>query len=248
MKSLKRILPDYPRTPHVPWKPNVSQEDDIISTEKDADIILHATRMSITEKIDGANCAMALHEGNPVVRNKTHILNKAFVKDTPAKKQFSSIFTWFYAHKQQFEIINELAGPVGVYGEWTIAQHGLEYDLLPSLFIAFDLYDYEQGNFIASDIARKYLQSAGFAVVPELFFGKIENFQQLENYCNQPSEFTTKGNREGVYVKINDDRWVTHRFKMVRSGFKQGGLWDTTKFKKNRLKSVTDSQTSQVQV
>jgi len=132
--------------------------------------------------------------------------------------------------------LNELAGPVGVYGEFLVAQHGLEYDNLPDWFMAFDLYDYKNQKFIASHIARNMLLEANFTVVPQLFFGKVESFEQLEALANAESEFTTKGPREGVYVKVSDDWWVTDRFKMVRQGFVQGGLWDQKQLKKNVVK------------
>ena len=228
------ILPEYPRTPHVPYKPNMSA-DDVLASNHESDLIFKSDRVSVTEKVDGANCGMALYEGEAVIRNHTHILSKGFVKDTPAKKQFASIWGWFYENKKKFVALNDALGPVSVYGEWLIAQHGLEYDRLPSYFMAFDLYNYEQHQFVATDLARKFLTEIGFNVVPELFFGKIENYEQLETLANQPSLLTTKGNREGVYLKINDDRWVTHRFKMVRSDFVQGRLWNESKITKNKI-------------
>lgn len=239
MKQFKHILPEFPRTQHVPWKPNATA-DDLIASDRDAQPILASDKVSVTEKVDGANCGMVLFEDEPLIRNHTHILRKGFHKETPAKMQFASVWNWFYKNRFLFQKLETLAGPVAVYGEWMIAQHGLEYDQLPSLFITYDLYDYEHQQFIASQVARPMLAAAGFAVVPELFFGKLDSLEQLEEFSNQPSPFTTKGNREGVYVKISDDRWVTHRFKLIRAGFVQGGLWDKKQLKKN---SVAASQT-----
>jgi len=238
MKHLKKILPDYPRTRHLPWKPNTARGD-LVATEKETNILFTSDKVQVTEKVDGAQCGMTLYEGHPVIRNSDHVLAKGYVKETPAKKQFASVFQWFYNHKKQFEKLNEIAGTVGVYGEWMIAQHGLEYDQLPDYFIAFDLYDYEEHQFIATQEARAALIAAGFVVVPELFYGTLENWEQLEILANQNSIFTTKGAREGVYVKVSDDRWVTDRFKMVRQGFQQGSLWDFKQLKKNAIGSQT---------
>ncbi len=234
MKHLKRILPDYPRTHHVPWKPNTAR-DDLVVTQDEFEIVFKSDRVSVEEKIDGAQCGMALYEGYPVIRNSNHILSKGYVKETPAKKQFASVFNWFYKHKDRFEILNNLAGPVGVYGEWMIAQHGMEYDKLPDWFMAFDLYDYEARQFVCTEKAREVLVESGFSVVPQLYYGRVESFEQLERLANEPSSFTTKGPREGVYVKVSDEWWVTDRFKMVRQGFKQGGLWDKKQLKKNKV-------------
>jgi hypothetical protein len=234
VKHLKKILPDYPRTQHIPWKPNTARGD-LVAPERECSILFTSDKVSVEEKVDGAQCGMALYEGHPVIRNSDHILAKGYVKETPAKKQFASVFNWFYKYQERFEKLNDLAGPVGVYGEWMVAQHGLEYDNLPELFIAFDLYDYESHQFLCSEQARLYLLAAGFTVVPQVFYGRLDNYEQLEDFANADSQFTTKGPREGVYVKVSDNQWITHRFKMVRQGFVQGSLWNHKQLKKNCL-------------
>ncbi len=234
MKHLKKILPDYPRTRHLPWKPNTARGD-LVATNIEIANVLKSDKVQVTEKVDGAQCGMALYEGHPVIRNSDHILAKGYVKETPAKKQFASVFNWFYKHQDRFEKLNQIAGPVGVYGEWMVAQHGLEYDNLPELFLTFDLYNYESGLFVAAARAREALLESGFTVVPQLYYGKLESLEQLEVLSNEPSPFTTKGPREGVYVKVSDDWWVTDRYKMVRQGFVQGALWDKKQLKRNAV-------------
>jgi len=233
LKNLKVILPDYPRTRHVPWKPNASR-DDLVATYDEFRPAFISENVEITEKVDGSNCGMALFDGEPVIRNHNHILRKGYVKETPAKKQFSSVFNWFYENKDKFDALNG-QGPFGVFGEWMIAQHGLEYNNLPSWFIAFDLYNYETSNFVSPKTARPILINAGFTVVPQLYFGKLKDFEQLEELANQPSLFTSKANREGIYIKVSDTQWVTNRYKMIREGFIQGGLWNSKKINKNTL-------------
>jgi hypothetical protein len=234
LNKLKTMLPQYPRTKHIPWKPNAAR-DDLIATIEECQILFQTDRVEVTEKVDAANCGMALYEDEAVIRNHNHVLRKGYFKDTPAKQQFANVWNWFYENKKLFETLNDLAGPVAVFGEWMVAQHGLEYDLLPSLFLTYDLYDYESHQFVASATARKYLIDAGFVVVPQLHYGSLSSFEQLELLANQPSPYTTKGNREGVYVKVSDDRWITHRFKMVRQDFVQGSLWNENELKKNSL-------------
>ena len=79
--------------------------------------------------------------------------------------------------------------------------------------------------------ARRILSECGFALVPQIYFGKLQDFEQLEEFAKQTSAFS-KDKQEGVYLKISDDKWITHRFKMVREGFVQGALWN----KKNLTK------------
>lgn len=234
LKNLKAILPDYPSTMHLPYKPNTSRGD-LVAPEQEVSVIFQSQEVEVTEKVDGANCGMALYEGHPVIRNSDHILAKGYFKDTPAKRQFLSVFNWFYKNQEKFEKLNESLGPVGVYGEWLIAQHGLEYDNLPDWFVAFDVYDYEAHQFVCTKQARSALLEAGFTVVPQLHYGKLNDFEQLELLANGTSNFTSKGPREGVYVKVSNDSWITDRFKMVRQGFVQGALWDFKKLKKNKV-------------
>ena len=234
-KNMKNIMPPFPRTPHVPFNPNASA-DDLISSNKEVEILFQSDFVSVQEKVDGSNCGMTLYKGEPVIRNIDHILRKGYHKETPAKMQFAPVFGWFYKHKKLFEKLHDIAGPVGCYGEWLLAQHGIEYDLLPSLFLAFDLYDYESDFFLPTTVAREMLIEAGFSVVPEIYYGKIVDPEHLLYLLGQgESPFTTKSKREGLYIKIDDGTKITHRFKMVRPDFVRGALWDKKALKKNTV-------------
>lgn len=230
---MKDIIPEFPRTMHLPWKVNSSKAD-LVASEKDCEILFNSRHIRVDEKIDGANCGMVLYDGHPIIRNKDHILRKGYYKNTPAKQQFKSVWNWFYEHKENFEKLNTI-GKFSVYGDWMYAQHGLEYDLLPSLFMCYDLFDYEKEKWLDSHLAKKILNDCNFSTVTEIHVGVIENWEQLEKFANSPSQFTTKGNREGIYVKTIDGKWISKRFKMVREGFVQGGLWSKKEIKKNKV-------------
>lgn len=246
MKELKKILPDFPRTPHVPYKAvfgaNLSS-DDSIASDLGASVVftgkihdLTDLSIFIEEKLDGANCGMCLYEGHPVIRNRSHILNKGYVKDTPAKIQFRPAWGWFYDNKNKFEKLNEAAGfEVGVYGEWVYALHGIRYDKLPDWFIAYDLFDWFPLKFMATDKARELLIGAGFSVPPLLHTGKVESWEQLESLCNEQSAFSTIDQREGVYIKISAGKHLVDRYKMVRADYVQGSRWDLRSITKNKL-------------
>lgn len=237
--SASRILPQYPRTFHFPYKPN-TQRGDLVSENDDAKIVFQSPNVFIEEKIDGANCGMALYEGNPIIRNHNHILKKGFDKATPAKKQFSSVWNWFYKNKDKFEKLNELAGEVSVYGEWMVAIHGMEYDYLPEWFVPYDVYDYRVEKFLDPDKAREYLHAVGFTTVPIVARGPFGSNEEIEKFCHERSLFSTTQIREGVYIKVSDGKYITHRFKIVREGFVQGALWSEKVISKNRLASETD--------
>lgn len=227
------ILPEYPRTPHLPWKPNTERAD-LVASEEDVKL-LFTYGCYIQEKVDGANCGMALVDGNAIIRNREFILCKGYKKDTPAKQQFAPVFTWFYENKKKFEKLNKLCEGLSVFGEWMIAQHGLVYDQLPAWFIPYDLYDYEAGQFVNPGVAETLLKLSGFSTVPMLFHGRVESYEQLEALANGASPFTTLGNREGIYLKVADENYVTHRFKMVRESFIRGANWSHEELKRNKL-------------
>jgi hypothetical protein len=226
------ILPDYPRTCHLPWNPNATR-DDLIASEEECRIIFESDRVQVTEKVDGANCGIAK---GPIIRNRNHILSKGYAARTAAKKQFAPIWNWYYENAHLFDNLEGLAPNTSVFGEWLLACHSVEYDRLSSFFMAYDLYDYASKQFVDPFEARYILVTAGFTVVPELHRGKVESHKQLEAMIRQPSQFSSTDMREGVYVKVGDGRWVTHRFKMVRQGFITGSHFSTrTDIIKNKL-------------
>lgn len=231
-KKDKIFLPDYPRTLHLPHKPN-AQKDDLIASKKEAKIIFQNELIEVTEKIDGANCAIMVNNGHPIIRNRNHLLGKGFTGKTPAKMQFSSIFNWFYENQSKFEKMNEIAGdPVAVYGEWLVATHGIKYDKLPSCFLPFEVYNPEKEYFIDPFLTRKMFEEAGFDTIPLLWKGKIESYEQLEKLCQEKSPFSSEL-REGIYLKIGDGHKVVNRFKMVRNDFVQGRYWNDSQLNKN---------------
>lgn len=242
----RSLLPEYPRTPHLPHKPNATRED-LISD--DCGEIFTSDRVYVEDKVDGAQCGMMLYsktnykeyehgvqEEHPIVRNRSQFLTKGGNKRTPARMQFSSVFNWFYDNKEKFIALNGLLGiHAGVYGEWMYARHGISYDKLPDLFLVYDIFDYQKGIFLETGFARDMLAKAGFHLVPLLHKGKVESFEQLEAFCQEISPFASE-RREGVYIKVTDGLKVTKRFKMVRQDFIQGQHWSDKAIIRNGLR------------
>ena len=228
------LLPEYPRTYHLPYKPNIDHGDDVAPPEE-AEIIFKSPRVVVEEKIDGAGCAMALVNGHPLIRSREHFLKKGYRKETPAKIQFASVWNWFYQHQDMFRALEKELGGVSVYGEWMVAQHGIEYDLLESWFYPFALYDQERQWYYDPEYARSILEGVGFKMTPLVYIGPIESYEQLESWTRRPSNLAAHAQCEGVYLKIGDGKWMTQRFKMVRSDYVRGALWDGKILKKNHL-------------
>jgi RNA ligase len=232
-----KLLPDYPRTRHLCHKPN-AQRLDLISTEKECEVIFNNDNVYFEEKVDGASVGLCYYQNNPIIRNRNNFLQKGKSGHlrTPAKLQFAPIWNFFYENVHKFDKLNELAGfEASIYGEWMMALHGVIYDRLPSYLMTYDVYDWTCDKFLDPGEARNLLTTAGFDVVPLLHRGKIPNFEFLENFMKEKSPFSTSDLREGVYVKVSDGRYMTDRFKWVRSDFIQGCHWSERKLTKNKL-------------
>lgn len=230
----KQLLPDYPRTKHLPYKPNSSRED-LIASAEEASIIFKSKFVYLEEKIDGANLGVFWSDNGPVIRNRSHILRKGYRKETSAKMQFASTWSWIYDQRKKFDKLEKMAGKVSIYGEWMVAQHGVYYNKLPSLFIAFDLFDQESKKFIDTEKARFFLSESGFDI-PTLLKNKISNYQELDSLLEEKSAFSEE-KREGIYIKISDGNYITDRFKIVRQDFVSGKYWSDTNYLKNKVKN-----------
>ncbi len=232
-----KLLPEYPRTRHLCYKPNASRLD-LIATEEECKVIFESDNTDITEKVDGANCAICFFEDNPVIRNRSNILNKAKSGHlrTPAKIQFASIYNWSYENRLKFDdLYNYLGFEVSVFGEWLYATHSMRYDSLTCYFMPYDLYDWEKGHFIECRKAREALEAAGFTMPPLLHSGKVSSYEFLEKFMEEKSPFSSLDKREGLYIKVSDKEKVVERFKWVRHDFIQGERWDKGKITKNKV-------------
>lgn len=231
-----QILPAFPRTDHLPIEPN-AQRNDLIASMEDLELLLNSSYVTIEEKIDGANCGMTKLNEYPVIRNRTHILNKSYTGNTktPAKAQFASIWTWYYRNIDKFKALENILGyNPSVYGEWMYAAHTIHYSKLPDVFVAFDLYNSNAKKFYAPEIGRNILTQAGFATVPLLAQNISLSTEKLIELRDGEAAFTD-GKREGIYIKVSDGEFITHRYKMVRPGFKQDENWIKQPLVRNQI-------------
>jgi len=231
LDEIHRRLPDFPRTEHLPWKPNSNTDKIAESVEN----LLESDRVSIEEKVDGSNCGMGILDDVPIIRNRNHVIHKGVNGKTPAKMQFSSVWNWWHENRDLFEKLDE-AGPYTIFGEWCVAQLGMKYTELPSWFLAHTLYNYDDRKYVDTMVARTILADCGFHLVPLLHWGKIPNSRFIEELGNKTKSQFTDEEVEGVYLKICDGKYITKSFKLVRQGFEPGKLWSDKVLNKNVLK------------
>jgi len=228
MDNLKEIgqtwIVEFPRTKHLPFRPNATR-DDLIATQVQASIIFDpAVVVSTTEKVDGAQLGVGIVDGNLCIRNRNHVLNKGYLSRGAAGRQFAPTWTYFYKRIEALKAMEKFAGePLVIYGEWLYAVHSIVYDTLTVPFLSYDIYLPEQKIFIKGALARSLLENFGWSVVEQL--ENKGSYEELSKLCHQKSAYgSTK--REGVYLSVcADKKSVTHRFKMVRSDFITGEHW-----------------------
>lgn len=201
----RALSPDYPSTPH--W---------------DGLAPPGAARVLATEKLDGANVGVFLEDGEVRVRNRTHVLRKGYLKDTPAKAQFRPLFGWAHAHKKALQQLDrQLGQPTCVYGEWLWAVHGVLYPRLPAPFAGFALWKGHERSFVDPWLARDLLEAAGFPLVPEIGRGVAVDNAWLGR---RPAAFGDEL-LEGVVLTWGNGRNLVHRAKWVREDYQQNHRW-----------------------
>lgn len=232
----KIILPNFPRTRHLPFEPCASSDDRIASLEEFDALVSSGLNIAIEEKVDGANSGFTIMDGQPVIRNRNHILSKNYSsRNTPAKMQFAPIWNWFYENRDKFEALEAILGfKPCVYGEWLYAKHTVNYDQLPSWFVAFDVYDYESRKYISPKRYRPALIESGFNIVPEMEFQEITE-ESLKNMRDTNTTFSKNEKKEGIYLKACDGDFIVERLKMVRPNFIQGEHWNKKQLVKNGM-------------
>lgn len=93
---------------------------------------------------------------------------------------------------------------------------GTPYDQLPDYFIAYDIFDPDQG-FLASDPIRDMCDLLGIAYNPVLQFTPERD--ALLALASGQSLFAN-GQREGIYCRIEENGRCVVRAKLVRHGYR----------------------------
>lgn len=232
IKNLRNIAPDYPRIPHLSKAISNITHDDII-TESNIQFPLTAW---VQEKVDGANMGISWTSG-PLIRNRNNILKKGYIEtDTPAKLQFRPAWNWIHEHGEDIrKISKELMSPVTIYGEWMLAKHSLDYNKLPDLFLAYDIYLVEEDRFLSPDIFESFMSKTNIKYIkPEKV--TFNNINDVVKYSEKGSYYRS-GICEGIVLKISNGESVIDSFKVVNKFFKRREDFNSELIKNKILKS-----------
>ncbi|KAF2227863.1 hypothetical protein BDZ85DRAFT_292893 [Elsinoe ampelina] len=217
-------LTKFPRTPHL-LDLGATTPDDILSplpTQTHA----QQSRLTIEEKLDGANLGLSLTScGTRILaQNRSHHVTSSY------HEQFRPLDAWVATHSAALKRVLGRDGHMPdrwtLYGEWLVARHSVAYTSLPAPFLAFDLYDRVERVFVSRRLLVRALEGTGVYAVPvleEREVGRGVGEGELRGLVQRRSRFG-EGRVEGVYVRFEDGegRRTTGRGKVVRGDFIQG--------------------------
>ncbi len=217
----------FPSTPHLAWLGSGDvREDKILPPHEVSDFLSNS--LEVEEKIDGANLGISFDsQGTMRFQNRGNWLEGKLTG------QWERLRGWSANHEVSLRRL--LPAHHVLFGEWCYARHSVHYDQLPDWFIGFDVYDGKMERFWRAKRRNELLLQAGLSVVPNAGRGNFI-LPELIDLLDGPSQFGTE-RREGIYLRIEDDEWLTSRAKIVRPEFIQqiGEHWSKGALLSNSL-------------
>ena len=221
------IIMKFPRTKHLANLGSMSRDDlifDSIELEKFMKMLL-----TVEEKIDGANMGLFLDEdGNIRAQNRSHFVNSSY------HSQFKLLDKWILDHTNDLMLIFEKGNYI-VFGEWVYMKHSINYTRLPDYFLIYDIYNRDNGDFLARNTLVELTKDTGLYIVPLIFEGKT-TLDKLKEICVQTQSQFCDDQIEGIYVRAYENNILKYRGKIVRPNFICGDVhWTKGKYTINTL-------------
>jgi ATP-dependent RNA circularization protein (DNA/RNA ligase family) len=216
----------FPSTPHIASLGGNTFRDDKVLTQNERDEFLCHT-IVVEEKIDGANLGISFDpDGNLLLQNRGGYLQ------TPYNGQWKKLSDWLPLHRDSF--FDLLEQRYILFGEWCYARHSIYYNNLPDWFMGFDIYDRINGIFLPVPERNTILTGMEIQKVPELRTGMF-TLNELSTILSDSKVGATPA--EGIYLRIDTNRTLVQRAKLVRPEFIQSieRHWSKTGIVKNAL-------------
>ena len=202
----------FPHTPHLAWLGKGAPRDDKVLAVQEANELL-SQAVSVEEKIDSANLGFSLAPNGTVrAQNRGQYLTQ------PYTGQFSRLNAWLAMHQER--MASALGHDLMLFGEWCAARHSVDYDALPNLFLAFDIFDRNNGRFWSAQRRNAWCGDVGIPTVPLLSTGKMTLPELRSLVTSQPCKYG-RGKVEGVVVRYDRPEWLENRAKLVSPDFTQ---------------------------
>lgn len=169
----------YPRTLHLPWSEFKHQDDKVLEGVKH----FEGKEVVVTEKMDGENTSMYLHGVHArSLDSKTHE-SRTWVK------------------KLHGDIKYMLSSEERICGENLYAVHSIKYEELPSYFLMFGFYTFNEKEHYCWSWDETIKKAAEFnlSLVPELYRG-IWDEELIKSLYTGISKY--EGKQEGYVVRL----------------------------------------------
>jgi len=222
----------FPRTPHIFDLGSTTRDDLHLDSELVKKML--SNKVTIEEKVDGANLGISLDEYNLFVcQNRGKYVNSS------TQNQFRYLDAFLENHRADlYEILSSDDKPI-LFGEWVYAKHGIYYDKLPSYFIAFDIYSQTEGKFYSREKFYSVLEETAIQKVSKIFTGTIQSKERLVELLNTTRSYYYDGPIEGLYIRLDEGDYLLHRSKLVSPQFQQeiidDGHWSRRILVKNKV-------------
>jgi atypical dual specificity phosphatase len=244
----------FPRTRHLKDMGGTAvTRDDLVLDAAGAARFL-AARVTVEEKVDGANLGITIDPHTYEVRcqNRAH-----FVTDASAR-QFAGLAAWTEARAGDLFAVLDPPERFVLFGEWLRARHTVAYDALPDTFVAFDIFDRQRAAFLSRAAFRARLEGTAIATVPALAerrtFGSIAELEALlesrsrfvaadegDAFKKSAAAPQTPRKVEGIYLRIDNEETglLEERCKLVNADFVQSveadGHWSKRNVELNQV-------------
>ncbi|MQM30820.1 MAG: DNA ligase [Candidatus Accumulibacter phosphatis] len=202
----------FPHIAHLAWLGAGEPRDDKVLSAAEARALLGAN-VVVEEKLDGANLGLSVGaDGRLRAQNGGQYLQPPF------RGQFARLERWLTAHEDA--LFDALDTHLIAFGEWCTAKHSLDYAALPDWWLAFDVYDRREARFWCTRRRDDWARELGLTTVPTLFRGQTD-LPALKDLLNEQRSRYRDGPMEGMVIRVDHDRWLHHRTKLVRPDFTQ---------------------------
>ena len=201
----------FPSTPYLAAPKNQDLRSDKVMDKEERDICL-SYDIVIEEKIDGANLGISFDKDGSL-----RLQNRGSYITPPFSGQWKKLDAWL--KNKENDLFDLLGSRYILFGEWCYASHSLKYHKLPDWFIAFDIFDKKEKKFLAVKYRNEFLHNLQITIVPILAKGKF-TLHQLNEFMKKKSSYSDE-TIEGIYLRLDEGKWLKKRAKIVRSGFVQ---------------------------
>ena len=194
----------FPKTPYI-FSKGVRGDKEL--TKQESELFL-ASPVIIQEKVDGNNIAIFTDSEGPHFKSRGSII-------TPYDTKFKNLDKWYELH---YEEIKELSDKEFLLiGEWAFWNHTINYQKLPSYFIAYDIFDLEKEKFLSQKKIDELLTDTTISYNQPIYEGYIHNRSELDKLL-KPSQFGAPA-KEGLVLRIDDENYNIKRAKYVPKEF-----------------------------